>query len=171
MLMEATMLIAIAALNLDEEGRFLVSPSIEFATGRPTREEAEGHSYPFTAKEIRVLGQVVNVINAAPISHPIRITGHTDNVECTPYAAPSSATLDPRGLCVGLAHYRVMVVVWKLIDLGVDNSKIVESSPGDLFPIAANDTEEGRARNRVVQFVDAFAKEPGVTNESAPKKR
>ena len=70
----------------------------------------------------------------------VEIVGHTDNVGD-----------DNDNLM--LSKLRAASVRDYLISKGLDASKVVTSGMGETIPIASNDTEEGRARNRRVEVL------------------
>lgn len=70
----------------------------------------------------------------------LRIVGHTDNAGTEEYN-------------LALSKRRAKAVVDFLIVSGVDSSRLDWDGKGYAMPIASNDTEEGRARNRRVEFV------------------
>ncbi len=65
----------------------------------------------------------------------IRLTGHTDNVDSVTF----NQTLGMR---------RANIVKRYLISKGVNSSKIITQSKGEIQPVATNDTSAGRAKNR-----------------------
>jgi outer membrane protein OmpA-like peptidoglycan-associated protein len=79
----------------------------------------------------------------------IRIEGHTDN--------RGSAELNKR-----LSEERAAAVANWLVKHGVDRKKLATVGFGFDKPIDTNDTEEGRANNRRVEF--------HIEGEGAPKK-
>lgn len=70
----------------------------------------------------------------------IRIDGHTDNVG------------DPN-LNQSLSFFRAKVVETYLVENGIDAARIKVNGLGSSRPLADNTTEEGRAKNRRVEFV------------------
>lgn len=70
----------------------------------------------------------------------ISIEGHTDNVG------------DPN-LNLSLSLFRAKVVETYLAENGIDHSRIEVRGHGSSRPLADNKTEEGRAKNRRVEFV------------------
>ena len=70
----------------------------------------------------------------------IRVEGHTDNVGSVPFN-------------MALSEDRATSVLNFLIDRGVTASRIAVEGKGPLEPLADNETEEGRAKNRRVQVV------------------
>lgn len=70
------------------------------------------------------------------------IGGHTDNTGASPHN-------------LTLSEQRADAVKTQLIAMGVDPSRLTSKGYGDTQPIAGNDTPEGRANNRRVEFVRA----------------
>jgi outer membrane protein OmpA-like peptidoglycan-associated protein len=68
------------------------------------------------------------------------VQGHTDN-------QGSDAINDP------LSQKRAEAVVKALADLGVDDFNLKAVGKGSHEPVADNKTEEGRAKNRRVEFI------------------
>ena len=52
-----------------------------------------------------------------------------------------------------LSERRAQAIVNKLVELGIDRSRLTAVGKGQYSPIADNATEEGRAKNRRVVFV------------------
>ncbi len=52
-----------------------------------------------------------------------------------------------------LSELRATAVTHYLIEAGTDPSKIVPVGAGESFPVASNETEEGRAENRRVEVL------------------
>ncbi|MBR0309350.1 MAG: OmpA family protein [Paludibacteraceae bacterium] len=77
------------------------------------------------------------------IEHPeirIRITGHTDNVGSDRFNQ-------------SLSEQRANSVRHELIQRGIDANRIEAEGKGKTEPVATNETEEGRAQNRRVEFM------------------
>lgn len=75
--------------------------------------------------------------------HPevrVRVRGHTDST------AEDAYNLD-------LSRARAQAVVAWLVAHGVDAARLEAEGVGEAEPIDTNATEEGRARNRRVEFV------------------
>ena len=70
---------------------------------------------------------------------PVLITGHTDNV------GNSTANL-------ALSNERAEAVKQYLIGRNIDATRLSTTGKGDSDPIASNDNEEGRTRNRRIEF-------------------
>jgi outer membrane protein OmpA-like peptidoglycan-associated protein len=85
------------------------------------------------------LVEVVDLLQSEP-EKKIRIEGHTDSV------GSASANLK-------LSKQRADSVLATLVALGVDGSRVTTAGMGEDFPIASNDTEEGRQRNRRVDVI------------------
>lgn len=83
--------------------------------------------------------EVVDLLQSEP-EKKIRIEGHTDSV--------GSAEANLR-----LSERRAGSVLETLVSLGVDRSRVTTVGMGEDFPIATNDTEEGRSRNRRVDVI------------------
>ncbi|MBX2967169.1 MAG: PorP/SprF family type IX secretion system membrane protein [Cyclobacteriaceae bacterium] len=69
----------------------------------------------------------------------IKLVGHTDNI--------GSARFNER-----LSLQRANAVKARLVEQGVDSSRIITEGKGLLEPLTDNDTEEGRAKNRRVEL-------------------
>jgi outer membrane protein OmpA-like peptidoglycan-associated protein len=79
--------------------------------------------------------------------HPdwrIRVTGHTDNV----------GTKEANNV---LSSRRATAVVAWLVNRGIKRTRLEVAGLGDTEPVAPNETEEGRARNRRIELVKITA--------------
>ena len=85
------------------------------------------------------LVEVVDLLQSQP-DHKIRIEGHTDST--------GDATANLK-----LSEQRANKVMESLVALGVDSVRIAAAGMGEDFPIASNDTEEGRSQNRRVDVI------------------
>jgi outer membrane protein OmpA-like peptidoglycan-associated protein len=85
------------------------------------------------------LEEVVDLLQTEP-DKKIRVEGHTDSL------GDAEANLK-------LSEQRAQAVLDALVSLGVDSSRITSMGMGEDFPIASNDDEEGRARNRRVDVI------------------
>ncbi len=74
----------------------------------------------------------------------INIKGHTDNVPIATQMFPSNWEL---------SAIRATTVLKYLISKGIDPRRLTATGYGDLIPLAGNDTEADRAKNRRVEFV------------------
>lgn len=84
------------------------------------------------------LKKVIEIFNKYPYTD-IMIVGHTDNVGSQSYNQP-------------LSEKRAKAVADYLIQNGIDSSRIKTSGAGKEEPRFSNDTPEGRAGNRRVEF-------------------
>ena len=103
---------------------------INFSTGSA---QIPDSSMPF-------LDKAAEAIKMAPAGMTMEIDGHTDNT------GDAAANLT-------LSQQRADAVRNYLIQKGVPESTVVAKGYGDTKPIAGNDTEEGRFRNRRIEFV------------------
>ena len=86
-----------------------------------------------------VLDELVRVLRACPNSE-VEIAGHTDNV------GDPDNNLD-------LSRRRAQAVVDYLVKEGIPASKLSAAGYGETRPVATNETAEGKARNRRIEFV------------------
>jgi len=103
---------------------------INFSTGSA---QIPDSSMPF-------LDKAAEAMKTAPAGMTMEIDGHTDNT------GDAAANLT-------LSQQRADAVRTYLIQKGVPESMVVAKGYGDTKPIAGNDTEEGRFRNRRIEFV------------------
>ena len=85
------------------------------------------------------LMQVADVLKQYP-GLKIQVEGHTDNKGSDEYNQD-------------LSERRSSAVFEFLVSEGIDASQMIHSGFGESTPVATNDTEEGRARNRRVDLV------------------
>jgi outer membrane protein OmpA-like peptidoglycan-associated protein/ferritin-like metal-binding protein YciE len=102
---------------------------INFAKGSA---EIPAQSYDF-------LNQAAIAIKAAPSGTVIEIDGHTDNT------GDAESNLQ-------LSQQRALAVQNYLVMKGVDESALTVKGSGEKDPVASNETEEGKFRNRRIQF-------------------
>jgi OOP family OmpA-OmpF porin len=112
-----------------KKGRILLTDTINFEADRSV----------IQADSFTLLDEIVQVVNAHQELVKIRIEGHTDS------------TGDPRAN-LALSKHRATVVRAYLIEHGVDARRLIAEGFGAENPIATNEDEEGRARNRRVVF-------------------
>ncbi len=112
--------------------------NIFFETGRYVIQE---RSFP-------LLDNIAKTLNENPQIRKVRIEGHTDN--------QGEAAANEK-----LSTQRVWVVREYLAEKGVDKSRLAYRGYGQTRPIASNDTDEGRAKNRRVEIsiIDADKRE------------
>jgi OmpA-OmpF porin, OOP family len=86
------------------------------------------------------VAEIAKLLKADP-GLKVYVVGHTDNV----------AALD---LNLKLSQARAEAVVQSLVaNHGIDKGRLIGQGTGPLAPVASNDTEEGRAKNRRVELV------------------
>ena len=118
-----------AGFNGDDLVKALNLMNIYFDTGSAT----------ITRDSLETLTSAANAIKQAPAGTKIEVGGHTDN---TGDAAAN----------VTLSQQRADAVVAKLGELGVAAGTLTAKGYGQEKPRASNDTEEGRAQNRRIEF-------------------
>jgi chemotaxis protein MotB len=96
-------------------------------------------SYKVDPLGIDALGKLATVLNNNP-EIEITVEGHTDNVGTDP------SNWD-------LSVMRATSIIRILTDKKVDPKRITASGRGPFLPVASNDTEEGRAKNRRTEIV------------------
>jgi len=84
------------------------------------------------------LDKVVDLLNQNP-SVEIEIAGHTDSKGSDEYN-------------LNLSQGRAQSVVDYIISRGIEDIRLVAKGYGETLPVASNDTDEGRAENRRVEF-------------------
>lgn len=100
--------------------------------------EFETRSFALTDKGKALLDEVLAALEAAP-GIRVLIAGHTDN----------AGSADANQL---LSEQRANAVLEYLIEHGQDPARFDTIGYGETRPIASNDTAEGRARNRRIEF-------------------
>ncbi|MFO0585662.1 MAG: OmpA family protein [Anaeromyxobacter sp.] len=87
-----------------------------------------------------LLRQVARILAEHPEIAKVRVEGHTDT------QGTAAKNLD-------LSNRRAAKVRDRLVQEGIDAARLAPQGFGQKRPIATNDTVEGRARNRRVEFV------------------
>lgn len=95
------------------------------------------------ASGLRALGVVASVLKTVPDRH-FQVAGHTDTV---PISTPRFASN------WDLATARAVEVVRVLTSLGLRPPLLSAAGYGEFDPVASNDTNEGRAKNRRIEIV------------------
>lgn len=93
-----------------------------------------------------ILQSLATALIATP-GVPVEIVGHTDNT-------------GDAGTNQLLSEDRAEAVVNRLVSLGVDGARLTFTGVGPADPIADNDTDEGKAANRRIEFELEGAEEP-----------
>jgi len=107
----------------------VVRDAIHFDTNRDTIKQ----------ESLAVIDDVANQIKGHPELIMIRVEGHTDNV-------------GRRDENVSLSRRRAIAVRSYLITQGIDAERLLAEGYGPDNPIANNESEDGRAKNRRVAF-------------------
>ena len=103
----------------------------------------------FSSGSARLSRDVLNVLKGMadiikPLPNQIRVEGHTDNVPIKTVSFPSNWELSAA---------RAASVVHLFTRYGVDSRRMAATGFGEFRPIAANEQEEGRQKNRRVAMV------------------
>lgn len=100
----------------------------------------------------------------AGASFPVKVEGHTDNTPINTFRFPSNWELSAA---------RASSVVRLFVDAGVQPDRLTAAGYSDQRPIADNDTDEGRARNRrVTILIESMFTEPAPSaSPAAPPAR
>jgi OOP family OmpA-OmpF porin len=106
-----------------------VLQQVHFATGSATILE----------DSFAMLTEIVNLLKATPTIHKMRVEGHTDN------HGGAAMNLD-------LSRRRAASVRQWLVDHGLAAERLESEGYGLTRPLESNDTAEGRAANRRVEF-------------------
>ncbi|RMF06383.1 MAG: flagellar motor protein [Candidatus Neomarinimicrobiota bacterium] len=96
----------------------------------------------FVTQGEEVLAKVTELLKQFP--YHIKIEGHTDNVPIHTEEFPSNWELSAN---------RASKIVRYLIEHGIDPKQLSCEGFAEYRPVASNDTEEGRAKNRRVEIV------------------
>ena len=113
-----------------EKTNIKINDTIYFDTGKDTIQE----------RSFDLLDEIASVINANPQLKKIRIEGHTDSV---------GGDLNN----LRLSQARAAAVLKYLVNKGIEDGRLESRGFGETAPIDSNDTEEGRAANRRVEFL------------------
>jgi chemotaxis protein MotB len=92
------------------------------------------------------LATLGKTLNADLKGFPVEVQGHTDN-------EPIHATKDKYKSNWELSYDRAQTVAYSLIKSGIESKRIHVSAYGEFRPVAANTTNDGKARNRRVEIV------------------
>ena len=109
--------------------QIVISETIIFATGK---DEVASESH-------RLLIQIAQLMEDHPEIARVAVDGHTDNVG-----------IETNNLA--LSRRRAVAVVRWLVDHGVDERRLESRGFGPRRPLVSNNTAQGRARNRRVEF-------------------
>ena len=130
------------------EEKIVIFDKIYFKTNRA---KIKPESFP-------ILDELARVLIANPRIRRVRVEGHTDDRGRDRYN-------------LKLSKKRARAVMDYLIRAGVAAERLESEGYGETQPIAPNDTEEGRARNRRVEFTILEQDPPGGASAPAPRPR
>ena len=91
-----------------------------------------------------VLDEIVKIIKTKGKKHKIFIQGHTDDVPIHTVKFESNWEL---------SAIRATAVLRYFFDKGIDPERLTATGYADTFPMVSNNTKEGRAKNRRIEFV------------------
>ena len=91
-----------------------------------------------------VLNEIVKIIKTKGKNHKIFIQGHTDDVPIHTVKFESNWEL---------SAVRATAVLRYFYDKGIDPEKLTATGYADTFPMVPNNTKEGRAKNRRIEFI------------------
>ena len=91
-----------------------------------------------------VLNEIVKIIKTKGKNHKIFIQGHTDDVPM--HTAKFESNWE-------LSAVRATAVLRYFYDKGIDPEKLTATGYADTFPMVSNETKEGRAKNRRIEFI------------------
>lgn len=114
--------------RLTTDGK-IITYGITFDVGKSVIKD---ESYP-------EINRIANLMNEDP-SLKFEVQGHTDNTG----NAASNQTL---------SEARAKAIVDKLVEMGISADRLTSVGKGQTSPIADNSTDEGKAKNRRVEFV------------------
>ena len=117
-------------VEVDEETeRIEITEMIQFETASAT----------ITAESQSIIDEIAQVMENHPEAQLVRIEGHTDNV-------------GDRQMNMDLSEQRANAVREALMERGISEDRMSVVGLGPDEPIADNETDEGRAENRRVEF-------------------
>ncbi len=129
-----------------DQGQILIAEQVQFETG----------SAQIRTESDKVLQAVLAVFNKHPEITMVSVEGHTDN-------------RGTREFNIGLSRDRAASVVQWLVYHGVSRDRLTSSGFGPDKPIADNNTEAGRQKNRRVEFhINPLNPPPHATPLTAP---
>lgn len=130
------------------KGEIKINDKVQFDTGKATIKDASGP----------LLDQIAQVMKDHPEIKKIEVQGHTDDQGKKYFNQQLSAA-------------RAQAVMKALQERGVDETRMTSKGYGQEAPIADNATDEGRTKNRRVQFKilerDESAAKPATKPEAA----
>lgn len=119
------------------------NPFVIFENNRVVLKQAiafKNNSDEILPQSSLILTATANVLRDAPMIKKIRIEAHTDNIG----GADANMTL---------SQQRADAIMRRLTDQGIDSSRIEAQGFGDTRPLGDNNTPQGRAKNRRIDFI------------------
>lgn len=113
-----------------EEKEIKIEQQINFATNKAT---IKSDSFP-------LMNEIAGAFKAYPDIRQVEIQGHTDSRGSDSYN-------------MGLSQRRADAVRAWLINAGIEADRMTAKGYGETTPLESNQTREGRAKNRRVQFI------------------
>jgi len=101
--------------------------------------EFEYNKADLRGNAFKILDRVIEILEKYP-NYSVRIEGHTDNIGSLEYN-------------LELSKRRAESVYKYLVENGIDANRLTTIGLAFKYPVASNDTEEGRAKNRRVEFI------------------
>lgn len=121
--------------ELDQETQEILAVALEGIQFETSKDVLKNESYP-------ILDRVVAIMEKHP-EYNMAIEGHTDS------SGDDAMNLD-------LSKRRAKRAMDYLISKGIDANRLSSEGFGETQPVASNDTKEGRAKNRRVEFRIVF---------------
>lgn len=119
-----------AYLIINPETGQILTRSIHFEFGKAT----------LMQESIVILDTLTGAIHSQPGIKHLSIEGHTDDIGSD-------------GANQSLSYARARTVYQYLVDHGINPARLSYKGFGERYPLTGNDTAEGRARNRRVDFI------------------
>jgi outer membrane protein OmpA-like peptidoglycan-associated protein len=116
-----------------------ISEAVKATLSKAMYIQFEFGSDKIKAESLPVLDEVVTVMKDNPTYH-LDLRGHTDS------KGSDETNMD-------LSKRRAMAAFNYLVSKGIDATRLASSGFGETSPIDTNDTDEGRAKNRRVEFI------------------
>ncbi|MFP4458083.1 MAG: thrombospondin type 3 repeat-containing protein [Candidatus Zixiibacteriota bacterium] len=105
----------------------------------------ESCKWDITPKAEDDLQEAYEILKAHPEMH-VAIEGHTDDQQ------PTGTCEEKVGDNMGLSRLRARAVYDWLVRQGIDEKQLKVEAYGETKPVSSNDTKEGRANNRRIEF-------------------